>query len=86
MDDKIRDLCRSNLRENLKNIKLEQEDDEILEIIKDEEAPDADVRSQGSSPELEEEIYQIIQDALKRKEQADIVSLTATEKDYLKIN
>jgi hypothetical protein len=36
MDDKIRDLCRSNLRENLKNLNRDQLDD-ALEPVRDEE-------------------------------------------------
>jgi hypothetical protein len=76
MDEKIRELCRSNLRENLKKVETEGEL-EKLDVIQDvpEAAEDEkeDKSEEGElKPDIEEDLFQIIQDALKRKAQDEL--------------
>ena len=72
MDVKIRDLCRSNLRENLKGLKK----DDGSNDIPNEEEPAAEPVKEEKDLDTENEIYTIIQEALKRKSFNDAMSPT----------
>lgn len=75
MDEKIRELCRSNLRENLKKVETEGELeklDAIQDVTEAAEDEKDDQNEQGVKSDIEEDLYQIIQDALKRKAQDEL--------------
>ena len=82
MDVRIRDLCRSNIREHLKKYYKEEDDqDELnLDIVEEEQPADGPKNDEHLAGNMEDEIYEIIEEALKKKAFQEAMSPANSEK------
>lgn len=82
MDVKIRDLCRSNIKEHLKKFKKEEDDqdDLNLDIVEEEQPAYGPKNDELLTGNMEDEIQEIIEEALKKKAFQEAMSPANSEK------